>query len=95
MVNLDLRSCKPSLVTSSPSIVMVPDAGSKRRNTEYVKDDFPAPVLPTIPIYRKTVQTIKHKINSITYVRGVFKYECNQLNNFLHVYAITKWYTFL
>ena len=28
-------------------------------------------------------------------VRGLFKYECKWLHNFLHIYATTKWYTFL
>ena len=28
-------------------------------------------------------------------IRGLFKYECKWLHNFLHIYATTKWYTFL
>ena len=28
-------------------------------------------------------------------IRGLFKYECKYLHNFRHIYASTKWYTFL
>ena len=52
MVNLDLRSYNPNLVISSPSIVIVPDAGSRRRNIDSVREDLPAPVRPTIPTCR-------------------------------------------
>ena len=51
MVNLDRRSRRPILEMSSPSIVMVPDAGSIMRNKPKVKDDLPAPVRPTTPIW--------------------------------------------
>ena len=33
-------------------------------------------------------------VNIAVYIRGLFKYECDQLNNFLHIYATTKCHTF-
>ena len=50
MVSFDLRSCSPMSDALRPSITMLPPAASVRRNNATVMDDFPAPVLPTIPI---------------------------------------------
>ena len=33
--------------------------------------------------------------NCLSQFLGLFKYECNQLHNFLHIYATSKCYTFL
>lgn len=44
----DLRSCKPTVAVSTPSIVMVPSVAANR-NREAMRVDLPAPVLPTIP----------------------------------------------
>lgn len=51
MVILVLRSCRPILAMSTSSITMDPLAASIIRNSARVKDDFPAPVRPTMPIY--------------------------------------------
>ncbi len=48
-INL-LRSKSPSCDMSIPLISMVPLKGSTRRNRVATRVDFPAPVLPTIPI---------------------------------------------
>lgn len=45
---LDLRSAKPTLEVSTPSMVIVPSIGVNR-NMEAMMEDFPAPVRPTIP----------------------------------------------
>jgi hypothetical protein len=50
MVIRDLRSCSPIIDISTPSICILPFAASIILNNARVKDDFPAPVLPTIPI---------------------------------------------
>ena len=46
----DLRSCSPMSEIRTPSITILPPAASISLNNAKVKDDFPAPVLPTIPI---------------------------------------------
>lgn len=46
------KSCKPILEMLTPSMVMLPPAASMMRNRPSVREDFPAPVLPTIPIWR-------------------------------------------
>ena len=51
IVNFDLRSCKPKSEILMPSMDMWPDAASMMRNNARAKDDLPAPVLPTIPIF--------------------------------------------
>ena len=50
IVIFDLRSWSPIVEISIPSITMLPFAFSRILNNAIVKDDFPAPVLPTIPI---------------------------------------------
>lgn len=72
MVNLDLRSCKPNFVTSSPSIVILPEEGSRSRNTEYVKEDFPAPVLPTIPTWRRQENKFVYSAVGVVINRIIF-----------------------
>ena len=52
IVICDLRSCNPRSAISIPSILIHPSALSIRRNNATVNDDFPAPVLPTTPIYK-------------------------------------------
>ena len=47
-----LKSVSPILVTSIPSITMLPD-GSTIRSKLVKTEDFPAPVRPTIPIWEK------------------------------------------
>ena len=47
-----LKSVSPILVTSIPSITMLPD-GSTIRSKLVKIEDFPAPVRPTIPIWEK------------------------------------------
>ena len=49
MVNLDLTSCKPIVAMLIPSTNIFPAVDSMIRNKAKVIDDFPAPVLPTIP----------------------------------------------
>lgn len=50
MVIFDLRSCRPIVDISIPSIRILPCAFSIILNRPIVNDDFPAPVRPTIPI---------------------------------------------
>ena len=59
---LDLRSCRPILEMSIPSITMDPLAASIIRNSARVRDVFPAPVRPTIPTWElDTLQYMKAK----------------------------------
>lgn len=51
MEMLFLRSCKPISFVCIPSIMMVPDGSFNRKSTD-INEDFPAPVLPTIPTLR-------------------------------------------
>lgn len=44
-----LRSCKPIVEMSTPSIIIDPSKYASL-NRPWIIDDFPAPVLPTIPI---------------------------------------------
>ena len=55
-------SCSPKFRHSTPSILILPP-GSASRNKVAIRDDLPAPVLPTIPIY-----THKYFIESANYV---------------------------
>ena len=48
---LDLKSCSPTSVISTPSILMVPFGSASLRRAAN-KDDFPAPVWPTIPTFK-------------------------------------------
>lgn len=52
MVSLERRSCSPKLAMLMPSITIFPSAASRIRKIPKAKDDFPAPVLPTIPTYK-------------------------------------------
>ena len=47
MVSLLLRSCSPTVAVSKPSIKTEPADASRTRNNAKVKEDLPAPVLPT------------------------------------------------
>lgn len=49
MDNLDLRSFKPNSCISTPSIMILPSLRANL-NSALIMDDFPAPVLPMIPI---------------------------------------------
>ena len=51
IVSLVLRSCRPMSDTLTPSMTIRPSAASMIRKSASVKDDFPAPVRPTTPIY--------------------------------------------
>lgn len=44
------NSCRPTIWVSMLSIAISPCGSISRKRTE-IKDDFPAPVLPTIPTY--------------------------------------------
>lgn len=48
---LDRRSCKPILVMSIPSRVMVPSLGSVKRSKDMARVDFPEPVRPNRPTF--------------------------------------------
>ena len=49
-----LKSCRASVEISMLSIKIVP-VGSESRKRAVINDDFPAPVLPTIPILSKAL----------------------------------------
>lgn len=49
MDNFDRRFSNPISEISIPSIVIKPDVSSVSRNKHEQIDDFPAPVLPTMP----------------------------------------------
>lgn len=49
MVIRDRRVCKPIDDMSIPSNIILPPAASIILNKPNVKEDFPAPVRPTIP----------------------------------------------
>ena len=51
IVILERNSCNPRDAISTPSMRIEPSAASIIRNRAKVKDDFPAPVLPTIPTF--------------------------------------------
>ena len=46
---LKRRLCRPILAMFTPSMMISPSADSLIRNKPRVRDDFPAPVRPTIP----------------------------------------------
>jgi len=50
ILSFNLRSFRPMEHISSPSIRILPLAGSIRRNRELIRVVFPLPVLPTTPI---------------------------------------------
>jgi hypothetical protein len=47
----DLSKCSPISDKSSPSILTEPDYRGMSLNKAYKSDDFPEPVLPTIPTF--------------------------------------------
>jgi len=49
MLSLDLKSWRPILEISTPSIIMLPSLGSTIRKMACMRVDFPLPVLPTTP----------------------------------------------
>ena len=49
MVILDLSVCSPTQVMGTPSIQTPPSAASTSRSRPPAREDFPAPVLPTMP----------------------------------------------
>ena len=51
MVSLDLRVCRPRPAISTLSIKTFPSAASTILKKASVRDDFPAPVRPTTPIF--------------------------------------------
>lgn len=53
IVSLPLRSCKPMLEISTPSMKTEPSAASIILKRQLVRLDFPAPVRPTIPIWKQ------------------------------------------
>ena len=48
-------------------------------------------VQSTDPIFPYHILTFKLRRLNIVFLRGLFKYECKWLHNFLHMYATTKW----
>lgn len=53
IVMRDLRSWRPMSAMSTPSIKIFPFAASKILKIPRASEDFPAPVLPTIPTWKK------------------------------------------
>lgn len=49
MLSLDLRSCSPIRLISTPSITIFPSDGSTTLNRDWMSVDLPLPVLPTTP----------------------------------------------
>lgn len=47
------KVCSPILDISTPSTKIDPSAASTIRNKLRVREDFPAPVRPTIPTYNR------------------------------------------
>lgn len=52
MVILERRSCRPTSAMLMPSIIILPFAASKILKIPKAREDFPAPVRPTIPTYK-------------------------------------------
>ena len=57
MVSLERRSCNPMSAMSSPSMIIFPWVASMMRNKARVREDFPAPVRPTMPIWESNRET--------------------------------------
>ena len=55
IVSLALRSCSPIVSIFIPSMLISPPAASMMRNKDNVMEDLPAPVLPTIPIWKQKI----------------------------------------
>jgi len=51
MPKRDLRSWRPSVQMSIPSMIIFPRYGSTIRNKAWINVDLPLPVLPTTPIF--------------------------------------------
>lgn len=49
--NRDLRSWRPSMQISIPSIIIFPPEGSTSLKNTWIRVDFPLPVRPTTPIF--------------------------------------------
>ena len=60
MVSLDRSSCRPSVATSTPSIMILPSTDSMIRNNDKAREDLPAPVRPTTPTYRAMIYCEPH-----------------------------------
>ena len=43
------------------------------------------------PLNNKLLLLGHDTLNNTNTIRGLFKYECKWLQNFLHIYATTKW----
>lgn len=56
MVILNRKSWSPIFAILIPSIIISPSAASLIRNKPKVREDFPAPVLPTIPTWWKEIE---------------------------------------
>lgn len=77
---LNRKSWSPIFAILIPSIIISPSAASLIRNKPKVSEDFPAPVLPTIPIYweeiqeqlnpRKSYSISKHLLEIDTFSEG-------------------------
>jgi len=63
IVSFDRKSCRPRVAISSPSMMILPMAFSIMRNNAMVSEDFPAPVLPTIPIFKSKEKSFFLKTN--------------------------------
>lgn len=50
--SLDLRSCRESSEIFKPSMYIEPPVASTIRKSAAAIEDFPAPVRPTMPIYK-------------------------------------------
>lgn len=51
ILSRDLKSCRPILEISTPSMTILPLEGSTTLNRAWISVDFPLPVLPTIPTF--------------------------------------------
>lgn len=58
IVILDRRRWSPILEILTPFIVILPSTASIIRKSANVREDLPAPVRPTIPIYDKKIAMI-------------------------------------
>ena len=72
MVSFDLRSYSPMCSAFSPSILICPSEASIIRNNANVMDDFPAPVLPTMPTWKAMEHYVVLQIKYSAYVFIMF-----------------------
>lgn len=54
----DLRSCSPISAMLTPSMKIFPFAASKILKIPRASEDFPAPVLPTIPTWKRDLDLV-------------------------------------